>query len=186
MAIAHMKVCPACGHELQPTTLVTVKVDQCPKCKGVWFDRDELRLAKDHADRDLNWLDFEIWKHENLFEVEPRHLKCPTCRTDLMAIRYGSTKVAIDFCRTCKGVWLDRGEFKRILDALETELTSKSVSEYVKASIREAKELFNGPETFLSEWRDFKTVLWLLELRFFVEHPGLMKTITNIPPSPIS
>ena len=181
-----MKLCPACGHDLKPTKLLNVQVEQCHNCKGVWLDRDELRLAKDQADPDLGWMDFEIWKHPDLFEVEPRHLKCPKCQTDLVAVRYGETKVAIDYCRTCQGIWLDRGEFKRIIDALESELTTKTASEYIKASIQEAKELFNGPESFPSEWRDFKTVLWLLELRFFVEHPRLMDTITNIPPSPIS
>ena len=181
-----MKLCPACGHNLKPTPLLSVQVDQCPNCKGVWLDRDELRLAKDQADPDLGWMDFEIWKHPDLFEVGPRHLNCPKCQTDLLALRYGETKVQVDYCRTCQGIWLDRGEFKRIIDALENELTSKTTSEYVKASIEEAKELFNGPESFLSEWRDFKTVVWLLELRFFVERPRLMEAITRIPPSPIS
>jgi len=181
-----MKPCPACGHTLKSTKLVNVQADQCPNCKGVWLDRDELRLAKDDADQDLDWMDFEIWKHRDLFEVEPRHLKCPNCKTELVAIRYGSTKVTIDYCRTCEGIWLDRSEFKRIIDALEDELTSKTASQYIKESIKEAKKLFTGHESFLSEWRDFKTVLWLLELRFFVEHPRLMKTVTSIPPSPIS
>lgn len=163
-----------------------MEVDQCPNCKGVWLDHDELRLAKDHADRDLNWMDFEIWKHPELFEAEPRHLKCPKCEVDFVAICYGATRVPVDYCRKCKGIWLDRGEFKRIIDALENELTTKTVPEYIRASIEEAKELVTGSEPFLSEWRDFKTVLWLLELRFFVEHPKLMDTVTNIPPSPIS
>jgi Zn-finger nucleic acid-binding protein len=181
-----MKICPECGEKLKPTSLIRVSVDQCPKCKGVWFDHDELRVAKDHADSDLNWLDFEIWKHEDQFAVEPRDLKCPACRTELVAIRYGSTRVTIDYCRNCKGIWLDRGEFKQIIDALEREVTTKTVPEYIKASIEEARELVTGHEGFLSEWRDLKTVLWLLELRFFVEHPRLMQTVSNVPPSPIS
>jgi Zn-finger nucleic acid-binding protein len=181
-----MKLCPACGHNLKSAKLLTLQVDQCPNCKGVWLDRDELRLAKDQADPNLDWMDFEIWKHPDLFEVEQRHLKCPKCQTELVAVRYGETKVSIDYCRSCQGIWLDRGEFKRIVDALESEVTHMTTSEYVKASIAEAKELFTGPESFLSEWRDFKTVLWLLELRFFTERPRLMDTVTNIPPSPIS
>jgi len=75
-----------------------------PQLQRVRFDYDELRLAKDHADRDLNWMDFEIWKHADLFEAEPRHLKCPNCQTELVAIRYGTTKVTVDYCRTCKGL----------------------------------------------------------------------------------
>ena len=181
-----MKLCPACGHDLKPTKLLTVQVDQCSNCKGVWLERDELRQAKDQADPDLDWMDFEIWKHADRFDVEPRHMKCPKCQSELLAVRYGETKVQIDCCRTCEGIWLDRGEFKRIIDALENELTTKTTGDYVRASLQEAKELFSGPESFLSEWRDFKTVLWLLELRFFTERPRLLDTISNIPPSPIS
>src|ERR1043166_3013636 len=181
-----MKFYPACGEKLKTTSLFDVDVDQCPKCKGVWLDYDELRIAKDHADRDLNWMDFEIWKHQDQFQMEPRHLKCPQCKIELVAIRYGSTKVTIDFCKNCRGIWLDSGEFKRIIEALENELASKTVPDYIRASIQEAKELVTGPESFLSEWRDLKTVLWLMELRFFFEHPRLLETVTHIPPSPIS
>jgi Zn-finger nucleic acid-binding protein len=140
-----MKLCPVDGHDLKPAKLLTLQIDQCPDCKGVWLDRDELRLAKDHADPDLNWVDFEIWKHPDLFTVEPRHLKCPQGHSELVAVRYGETKVTVDYCGTCQGVWLDRGEFKRIIDALENEVTSKTASEYINASIQEAKECSADP-----------------------------------------
>ncbi len=181
-----MKQCPTCGRELRAQSLLSINVDECPHCKGIWFEKDELRHSKDHADKDLNWMDFEIWKHPDLFEIEPRHLKCPKCQTEMVAIRYGETKVTVDYCKNCQGIWLDRNEFKQIIDALENELTTKTTSEYVRASIEEAKKLFTGSESFLSEWRDLKTVLWLLELRFFVENPRLMDAVTKIPPSPIS
>jgi len=58
-------------------------------------------------------------------------------QTELVAVRYGETKVSIDYCRSCQGIWLDRGEFKRIVDALESEVTHMTTSEYVKASIAE-------------------------------------------------
>ncbi|WP_419716216.1 zf-TFIIB domain-containing protein [Altererythrobacter aquiaggeris] len=39
---------------------------------------------------------------------------CPVCKTGLsMADRSG---VEIDFCPTCRGVWLDRGELDKIID----------------------------------------------------------------------
>lgn len=42
-------------------------------------------------------------------------MKCPTCKTvDLvMAERHN---VEIDYCPTCRGVWLDRGELDKILE----------------------------------------------------------------------
>ena len=39
---------------------------------------------------------------------------CPTCKIPLvMAERQG---VEIDYCPTCRGVWLDRGELDKIID----------------------------------------------------------------------
>jgi Zn-finger nucleic acid-binding protein len=39
---------------------------------------------------------------------------CPTCKTELtITDRQG---VEIDFCPTCRGVWLDRGELDKIVE----------------------------------------------------------------------
>ena len=41
-------------------------------------------------------------------------MKCPTCAIDLvMSERSG---IEIDYCPTCRGVWLDRGELDKIVD----------------------------------------------------------------------
>ena len=42
-------------------------------------------------------------------------MKCPTCpdSTLLMSERQG---VEIDYCPTCRGVWLDRGELDKLLE----------------------------------------------------------------------
>jgi Zn-finger nucleic acid-binding protein len=42
-------------------------------------------------------------------------MKCPNCDTTLaMSERLG---VEIDYCPQCRGVWLDRGEIDRLLEA---------------------------------------------------------------------
>jgi len=41
-------------------------------------------------------------------------MACPICKTGLtMSDRQG---VEIDFCPTCRGVWLDRGELDKIIE----------------------------------------------------------------------
>ena len=54
--------CPRCKQALVIHTLESVKVHECPACKGAWFDLDELRALKDASDPDLRWMDFQIWK----------------------------------------------------------------------------------------------------------------------------
>jgi len=176
-----MKLCPVCQIEMQATAVDTASVDECPQCKGLWFEDQELRLAKDHHDKDLVWMDFTFWKHPERFKTESRHLKCPSGHGELVAVQYGSTEVSVDLCQTCRGVWLDKGEFQRIIDSLISEVTHKSAADYVKSSLEEARELFSGKEGFVSEWRDLKAVLRLLQHRFYIEHPDLMATIMRLP-----
>lgn len=177
--------CPECDVKLNTIDFEGVEVDQCPSCKGIWFDNDELRRAKDKADPDLQWLDFEIWKHEDRFKVGPTRRLCPECGTPMPAINYDDTNVEVDFCTACRGIWLDGGEFRRIIEHLEQEVNSKSFTEYITSAVQEAADLIRGSESLPSEWKDFKQVLHLLQLRLFIEHPGLSELIRkaqrNIP-----
>jgi len=172
--------CPLCKLEMSKKAMKNVEVDICDKCKGTWFEHDELRTAKDSADKDLNWMDFEIWKHKDKFKANPRKLACPKCHLSLVAISYGKTNIEIDYCPTCKGTWLDKGEFKKIIEALTDELLTKPFTSYIKESIKEATEIVTGPEPLLSEWKDFTTVMRMMGLRMFVENPRLLDTVINI------
>jgi uncharacterized protein len=42
-------------------------------------------------------------------------MKCPVCKTPdlLMADRQG---IEVDYCPTCRGVWLDRGELDKLIE----------------------------------------------------------------------
>ena len=166
--------CPYCSVELRKKMLQEVEADECDQCKGIWFEQDELRKARDAADKDLCWLDFDIWKHKDGSSLKPSKLACPLCSKALVTVDYAGTKVEVDCCPTCKGTWLDKGEFKEIVDALTEELLSKPFSEYVKASIEEAKEIVTGPEGFISEWKDFTPVLRMMQYRLFAENPDLV------------
>jgi Zn-finger nucleic acid-binding protein len=125
-------------------------------------------------------MDFEIWRHKDKFKPKATKINCPVCNTATEAIDYGSTSIEVDYCPSCQGVWLDKDEFKKIIQALEDELLSKSFSDYIKESIEEAKEIITGPETLISEWKDFATVLRIMQYRMFVENPKLLDTITSV------
>ncbi|MBK6388564.1 MAG: zf-TFIIB domain-containing protein [Rhodoferax sp.] len=47
-------------------------------------------------------------------------MKCPTCpdSTLVMTDRQG---VEIDYCPTCRGIWLDRGELDKLLERAAAE-----------------------------------------------------------------
>jgi Zn-finger nucleic acid-binding protein len=172
--------CPRCQQALVVHTLEPVKVGECSTCKGAWLDWDELRMLKDATDPDLRWMDFQIWKHQDRFQIKEIPLQCPSCGGGMVVIDYDTTTVRVDFCLQCQGVWLDAYEFQKIIEELSRELTAKTVSEYLRASLKEAKELITGPETFISEWRDFRAVIRMLHYRIFAENPKLVATIMGI------
>jgi len=161
--------CLTCDEELKTSKIGNVEIDECKKCKSIWFEDDELRKAKDQTDTDLNWMDFEIWKHADKFQFGEESLTCPKCNEKMVTIKYAGTTVEVDYCRKCKGTWLDGGEFEKIIDELTKELLSKSSSGYLKATLQEAKEIITGPEGFISEWKDFLTVLRFFNTRLRVE-----------------
>ncbi|MDW8106063.1 MAG: zf-TFIIB domain-containing protein [Armatimonadota bacterium] len=53
-------------------------------------------------------------------------MKCPVCQENLqIAVRSG---IEIDYCPTCRGVWLDRGELDKIIERhiQETQALTRS------------------------------------------------------------
>src|SRR3989344_7993998 len=107
-----MKRCPRCKKLLDKTIFHNVEADYCPICLGIFFDEDELRLAKDARDKDLKWLDVDLWQDETKFKIVPGIRICPCCRIPVYEVYYGSSKIVVDVCNLCRGIWLDRGEFR--------------------------------------------------------------------------
>jgi Zn-finger nucleic acid-binding protein len=46
---------------------------------------------------------------------EPVAMKCPTC-ADTVLVMTERQGVEIDYCPSCRGVWLDRGELDKLLE----------------------------------------------------------------------
>jgi Zn-finger nucleic acid-binding protein len=172
--------CSTCNVDLEVQIDWPVEGDQCPKCGRTWFEDDELRQAKDAFDVDLNWLDFELWTEWKSLDLQQKESACPGCGDGLVSVLYGNTGVQVDCCPRCKGLWLEKGVFTAIIDALTAELLNKPFSQYVKASLQEAKEIVVGPESLRSEWKDFKTVLRFMQYRLLSENPRLSQALSDV------
>jgi Zn-finger nucleic acid-binding protein len=162
--------CPECAEaKLQTVKCIGVMVDECPRCKGRWFGRDELDKARDSLDDDLRWLDFD------LFTVgpgsEPSGKSCPRCQLPMGSVKYGQSGVSIEVCSQCRGTWLNSGEFERMVRHLERVVNTTSAAGYAKEAVQEMGEIVTGPESLGSEARDFMAVMRLLRLRVAVENP---------------
>lgn len=54
-------------------------------------------------------------------------MECPVCKgvNLVMADRQG---IEIDYCPTCRGVWLDRGELDKLIERSTTSVTPSQIS----------------------------------------------------------
>ena len=174
--------CPACKTEnLKKGLFYQTEVDYCPKCLGLWFDQDELRNAKDKKDEALRWLDVDLWQEPNKFKLSQSKKFCPKDIVPLYEVAYNDSKIKVDLCNLCSGAWLDRGEFKKIIEHLKKKEKDQTLYNYVSNLAQEGAEVFNGPETFKEELADFIALTKLLKYKFFVQHPTIVKLINQLP-----
>ena len=166
---------------MQKVLFHQVEVDYCPECLGIWFDRDELRLAKDEKDKELNWLDFNVWRDKGQFKISSSSRQCPVCRVLFVEVAYDDSHVKIDFCKRCQGIWLDRGEFKQIIVYLKRKSDYEILHSYIKNAAMQLWEVFAGPTTFREELEDFLMVLKLFNYKFVTQYPFLNTLIEELP-----
>lgn len=181
--------CPNDNEQLERVLFHLVEVDYCPRCLGIWFDKDELRRAKDARDKQLNWVDVDLWRDKAKFQVSRGDKHCPVCRAGLQEVKYdgslgrshtGEAKTKVDFCKMCGGIWLDRGEFKQIINYLKSKSDYEILHHYTKNLILELWEVFSGPEVFREELSDFLMLLKLFNYKFVTQHPFLNSLIENL------
>lgn len=173
--------CPNCHISLDKAKFYSGEIDYCSKCSGFWFEEDELRKTKDQKDNDLNWLDVDLWEDKNRFKISEGKRQCPSCEIPLYEINYDNSEIKVDLCDLCRGIWLDRGEFKKIIDYLREKSDWEALNNYSKNLIRELKEIFSGPETLKEELVDFLSILKVLNYKFASKYPTIASIIINLP-----
>ncbi len=173
--------CPICKIELSEAIFHKVGVDYCPECLGLWFEENELRWAKDEKDKQINWLDINLWEDKAKFKIKRNQKTCSFCRLPLYEVEYGDSGIKVDVCNLCFGIWLDRGEFKKIIAYLRQKANYKILQNYTKNLAQEFWEIFTGPETLREEVGDFLTILKLFKYKFVIQYPNITKIISQLP-----
>lgn len=178
-------LCPNCKKEtLDKAILLNVEINYCKNCQGFWFDNDELKWAKDKKDANLNWLDIDLWRDQKKFSISRGGRFCPHCRMPLYEVEYDKSKVRVDLCNLCKGIWLDRGEFQKIIKYLKEKADYDFLHHFSKNLMQEFWEIFAGPETIREEILDLVTLLKLFHYKFRVQHPYISTIIWGVLPKP--
>jgi len=175
-------ICPNCKKEtLEKIRFHKSEIDRCSQCHGVWFERDELRKSKDEKDQYLKWLDVDLWREAKKIQVFSSIKTCHSCKESLYEVKYGESNIKVDICNSCQGVWLDGGEFKKIIAYLKNIVNTETLAKYLKHTFEEAKEIFTGSEELSSEIGDFLLVIKLLQYKLLSQYPVIGEIITNLP-----
>lgn len=173
--------CPACGTKLDLYSMLRIKFEGCPKCYGMWLERDELRKLKDRVGiGELRWLNCEIENIEQTAVIQSKRV-CPKAdRGNLLSVLFGKTSVVLDWCPKCHGIWLDRGEYDKVIQYLRDEAgeaTSKDVEKEIAEDLRQLWK--GGPAGRVAEIGQVAAaVTALLNFRIF-EDPKLFKLVTG-------
>ncbi|MEO8705974.1 MAG: zf-TFIIB domain-containing protein [Kofleriaceae bacterium] len=107
--------CVKCSAELEKEIVYDVEVDVCRQCGGIWLDRGEIAALAAYRDSVLD----ELRAINRTATTSPvsasRRLQCPACPGALEEKVIGAVRV--DFCPSCQGFHLDRGELDHAVQA---------------------------------------------------------------------
>ena len=167
--------CPGGDGRLKAVHIASLRLHRCPDCGGTWYDKDQLSVLKDRESAgDYRWIDVDLWRERERFRAGRQEgLVCPNDRQRMTTVRYGTSRVRVDICARCEGIWLDQSEYEKILRYLEKRVNTETLREYLHDVRDEFIEIFTGRESIPSEIADFLKVLHLLELRFIVQHKNI-------------
>ncbi|MBI5359596.1 MAG: zf-TFIIB domain-containing protein [Planctomycetes bacterium] len=155
--------CPACKISMANHAHGKLSIDVCEKCKGIWFDKDELSAFVNDLFKETTTAKSQNKPHANLPAQEESERMCPVCRKPMVKFKYGSTSdITLDKCPSCKGIWTDAEEVFAIMDFIKKRRTNakgkKLFSSCTKNVLKTQKNMMDflesyGPGTFGVKWR---------------------------------
>jgi Zn-finger nucleic acid-binding protein len=158
--------CPACAATMEPLQSGSgdagFVLDRCPRCFGLFFPFYALEPALARAAEYGDLVDAqrlgELGRNAPV-EAAVAYRKCPVCLKYMNRVNYGSRSgVITDQCHG-HGIWLDAGEFKRLVEwknaggpILERERRAQLEREAERKRRRDAERLARwkrdaGPES---------------------------------------
>jgi Zn-finger nucleic acid-binding protein len=172
--------CPNCKiNELTASTINSTQVYTCDVCKGLWFTKNELENIKDKIPQDA-WFDLDIWDDKEKISSKESDKECPVCKLSLYSIDWDDSKIVIDLCKNCNGIWLDNGEFKKVIQYIKDTADLDILNKYGETLKQQVKEVFNDPKHMISEIHDVLTLLNMFQYKFMVESPLLAEHLINL------
>jgi Zn-finger nucleic acid-binding protein len=130
--------CVKCNSILDKATFQGLEVDLCPKCGGLWLDRGEISRAAKLPEAELARLRTLMSGKSGPPPVPTENkAPCPACPGKLSEVLLGN--VHVDYCASCHGIFLDRGELQEAVEAVRARDRNTTPRQVVDAAISVAK-----------------------------------------------
>ena len=100
--------CPSCNAKMEKITEPDITTDVCQNCSAIFLDKGELNALATALAGDIEYCSIDRDRHGDRFPTRT----CPKCpdqqmiKVNLLAF----SSVIFDFCPTCEGFFLDKGE----------------------------------------------------------------------------
>lgn len=108
--------CPKCNSDMSIVKHEYVQVDKCTNCGGIWFDlmeREDLLKMKNSEKIDTSVFQNSV---DNTNKPEAK-IRCPKCNVNMHILRdILQNQIEYEQCGSCRGVFLDKGEFADLKD----------------------------------------------------------------------
>ncbi|MES1165612.1 MAG: zf-TFIIB domain-containing protein [Verrucomicrobiota bacterium] len=130
--------CVKCTSVLDRATFEGLDVDLCPRCGGLWLDRGEITRAARLPESEISRLRGLLTEASGPPPLPSSHLvPCPACDGKLAEVVLGS--VHVDYCGSCHGIFLDRGELEEALTAVRARDAGATARQVFEAAVSVAQ-----------------------------------------------
>ena len=123
-------LCPVCKTDMIDLEHDKIELDYCVKCKGVWFDSNELELLFEKMNLKNCSLSISDLINKIDEEIPENKHKCPLCKKTMGKIKIGdSSQTVIDICINGDGLWFDGGELIQLIKHASQDIQQESNAE---------------------------------------------------------
>ena len=136
--------CPRCRAETRSVTIGKADLRECPKCEGLWADRDTLSAICSDRERQAAVLGIPAVLPANLIgsvETNIRYVPCPVCKALMNRVNFSRcSHVIVDVCAK-HGTWFDKDELRRIVEFIRAGGVDKARDMEIRDLDRQRREL---------------------------------------------
>ncbi len=110
---------------------LVIKLDQCPTCGGIWFDKWELYKISSKEAAKIDKVNKKIL---HLLTSTKKEIFCPKDKNKLEIFKDPNipNNIQIEHCKKCGGIWLNCGEFTKFKKRTNDKISKNIIKILIK------------------------------------------------------